>query len=54
MNRGRPPRYLTIQKFEEFMSNHFFHLKVELRVQSFVVVIILIVLGAVAAKVFFG
>ena len=40
-NSGRKPRYLTIEAFNEFLSNHFFHLKVEIRVQSFVVGLIL-------------
>lgn len=53
-NSGRKPKYLTLDKFNEFLNNHFFHLKVELRVQSFVVGIILIIVGAVAIRVFGG
>lgn len=53
-NSGRKPKYLTVSAFNEFLNNHFFHLKVELRVQSFVVGIILIIVGAVAIRVFGG
>lgn len=38
-NKGRPPKYLTIEKFEQFkerfehfVHNEFFHLRVEARV----------------------
>ncbi len=38
--RGRPNKYLTIEKFEEFknklFNNDLFHMKVELRVQSII------------------
>ena len=52
--RGRPQRYLTIEAFNEFLNNHFFHLKVELRVQSFVVGIILALIVAMAIRLFSG
>ena len=26
-NKGRPARYLTIERFERFLNNDFFHLK---------------------------
>ena len=39
-NSGRRPKYLTIEKFEEFknklFNNDLFHMKVELRVQSII------------------
>lgn len=31
-NKGRKPKYLTIERFEKFLNNDFFHLKVETRV----------------------
>lgn len=31
-NKGRRPKYLTIEKFEKFVNNDFFHLRVEARV----------------------
>ena len=30
--RGRPPLYLTIEMFEKFLNNHFYHLKREVRI----------------------
>lgn len=52
-NSGRRPKYLTIEKFNEFkdtlFNNHLFHLKIELRVQTFVVGIILLVNGVILA-----
>ena len=35
-NSGRKPIYLTIAKFNEFLNNHFFHLKVEVRVNTII------------------
>ena len=39
-NSGRKPKYLTVEKFEEFknklFNNDLFHMKVELRVQSII------------------
>ncbi|MBU0846768.1 hypothetical protein KKH23_06215 [Patescibacteria group bacterium] len=31
-NKGRRPKYLTIERFEKFLYNDFFHLRVEARV----------------------
>ena len=53
-NSGRKPKYLTVAAVNEFLNNHFFHLKVETRVQSFIVVIILIIVSALAIRVFGG
>ena len=57
-NSGRKPKYLTIQAFDKFkdklFNNDLFHMKVELRVQSFVVGIILILVSAIAAAIYGG
>ena len=41
---GRPKRYLTIDEFDKFLSNHFMHLKVEVRVALIISITILGVL----------
>lgn len=46
-HRGRPQVYLTVKKFDEFLNNHFFHLKVEVRVA---LVISITILGILLAR----
>ena len=57
-NSGRKPKYLTIAKFDEFkdklFNNGLFHMKIELRVQSFVVGIILLIVSAIAVAMYGG
>ena len=43
-NKGRPPKYLTIKRFEKFLYNDFFHLKVETRVAIIISATILSIL----------
>ena len=39
--RGRPPRYLSIERFERFLTNDFWHLKVKVNAVLWVVLAIL-------------
>ena len=53
-NSGRKPHYLTIERFEKFLGNDFFHLKVETRVQSFLIAVILAMMGIVLGYILSG
>lgn len=46
-NRGKKPKYLTIERFEKFVSNDFWHLKVKVNAVLWVV---LAILAAIIAK----
>ena len=35
-NSGRKPKYLTLEKFNKFLNNDFFHMKVELRANTII------------------
>lgn len=45
-HKGRPLKYLTVEKFDQFLRNHFFHLKVEVRVALIISITILGILLA--------
>ena len=53
-NSGRKARYVTVDRFEKFVNNEFFHLRVEVRVATFVVGLSLVTVVAIALKVFLG
>ena len=48
-NKGRPPRYLTIERFERFLNNDFFHLKCQVGTNKKLLWII--IAGLIAAAV---
>ena len=57
-NSGRKPKYLTIERFDVFrdklFNNHLYHLRIEVRVQSFVVGFILVVVSAILGVMLFA
>jgi hypothetical protein len=40
-NRGRPPKYLTVERFEKFLSNDFWHLKIMVKASFWITLTIL-------------
>lgn len=53
-NSGRKPKYLTIEAFEQFRNNDFFHLKVEVRTASIILGLCFATIIAIALKIFLG
>lgn len=53
--RGRPRLYLTIERFEKWLSNDFYHLKLEVRMIKWLTVTILAVLiGTLVVRFLIG
>ena len=50
-HKGRKPKYLTVERFEDFKKNDFRHLKREV---NFMMALLLATFGASIARLFVG
>lgn len=49
--RGRPRKYMTVERFEKFVNNEFYHLKLQVK---YMIMLGFTILGAVIANFFIG